>query len=48
VTLSSENTHTRREIYKIWKRLGFLKTFDTLERTWFAKNARPSGIQSVD
>jgi len=32
----------------MWKRIGLLKTFDTLEKTWFAKNARPSGIQSVN
>jgi len=33
---------------KIWKRLGLLKTFDTVEKTWLAKSARLSGIQSVN
>jgi len=33
---------------KIWKRLGLLKTFDTVEKTWLAKSARFSGIQSVN
>jgi len=35
-------------MYKIWKRLGFLKTFDTVEKTCLAKRARLSGIQSVN
>jgi len=35
-------------MYKIWKRVGLLKTFDTVEKTWLAKNARLSGIQSVN
>jgi len=37
-------------MYKIWKRLGLLKMFDndTVEKTLFAKNARLSGIQSVN
>ena len=33
---------------KIWKRLGLLKTFDTVEKTWLAKSASLSGIQSVN
>jgi len=33
---------------KIWKRLGLLKTFDTVEKTWFAKRARHIGIQSAN
>jgi len=32
-------------MYKIWKRLGLLKTFDTGEKTWLAKSARLNGIQ---
>jgi len=35
-------------MYKIWKRLGLLKTFDTVEKTWLAKSARLSGIRSVN
>jgi len=35
-------------MYKICKRLGLLKTFDTVERTWLAKSTRLSGIQSVN
>ena len=35
-------------MYTIWKRLGLLKTFDILEKTWLAKSARLSGIQSVN
>jgi len=34
-------------MYKIWKRLGLLKTFDTLEKTWLAKNAILNGIQTL-
>jgi len=33
-------------MHKIWKRLGLLKTFDTVEKTWLAKSARLSGIQN--
>jgi len=32
---------------KYGKRLGLLETFDTVEKTWLAKSARLSGIQSV-
>jgi len=37
-------------MYKIWKKLGLLKTLDTVEKTWLAKSARlsHSGIQSVN
>jgi len=35
-------------MYKMWKRLGLLKTFDTVEKTWLAKSARFNGIQSVN
>jgi len=35
-------------VNKIWKRLGLLKTFDTVEKTWLAKSDRLSGIQSVN
>jgi len=35
-------------MYKIWKRLGLVKTFDTVEKTWLAKSARLSGIQNVN
>jgi len=35
-------------MHKIWKRLGLLKTFDTVEKTWLAKRARLSGIHSVN
>jgi len=31
--------------YKIWKRLGLLKTFNTVKNTWVAKNAWLSGTQ---
>jgi len=31
-------------MYKILKRFGLLKTFDTVEKTWLAKNSRLSGI----
>ena len=33
---------------KIWERLGLLKNFDTVEKTWLAKSARLTGIQSVN
>ena len=33
-------------MYKIWKRLGLLKMFDTVEKAWLAKSARLSGTQS--
>ena len=35
-------------MYKIWKRLGLLKTFDTVEKIWLAESARLSCIQSVN
>jgi len=35
-------------MYEIWKRLGVLKMFDTMEKTWLAKSARLSGIHSVN
>jgi len=37
-------------MYKIWQRLGWLKTFDsdTVEKTWLAKNARLRCIQSLN
>jgi len=37
-------------MYKIWQRLGWLKTFDsdTMEKTWLAKNARIRGIQNLN
>jgi len=35
-------------MYKIGKRLGLLKTFDTVEETWLAESAGLSGIQSVN
>jgi len=35
-------------MYKIWKRLRLMKTFDTVEKTWLAKSARLNGIQSVN
>jgi len=35
-------------MYKIWKTLHLMKTFDTVEKTWLATSARLSGIQSVD
>jgi len=35
-------------MYKIWKTLGLLKTFETVEKTWLAKSARLGGIQIVN
>ena len=35
-------------MYKIWKRLGLRKTFDTVEKTWLSKSTSLSGIQSVN
>jgi len=35
-------------MYKIWKRFGLLKTFDTVEKAWLAKSARLSGVQNVN
>jgi len=35
-------------MYKSWKKLDLLKTFDTVEKTWLAKSARLKGIQSVN
>jgi len=32
-------------MYKIWKTLDLLKTFDTVEKTWLAKSTKLSGIQ---
>jgi len=32
MTLSSENIHTRKQMYKSWKKLGLMKTFDTGEK----------------
>jgi len=33
---------------KIWKRLGLLETFETMEKTWLPKSGRLSVIQSVN
>jgi len=35
-------------MHKIWNKIGLLKTFDTMKKTWLAKSARLSGIQSVN
>jgi len=35
-------------MYKTWERLGLLKTFNTMEKTWLAKSARLNGIQSIN
>jgi len=35
-------------MYKIWKRLGLLKTFDPVKKTWLAENVRLRDIQNVN
>ena len=38
----------KKLMYKIWNKLGLLKTFETVEKTWLAKSTRLSGIQNVN
>jgi len=34
-------------MYKIWKRLGLLKTSDTVEKTWLAKLASSVAFKAL-